>query len=56
MVRVYTEDGRYGNYLHDSRSDDKSDLSARPNTIEMRGRTASATVIGKDRDLPPRQE
>ena len=44
MIRVLTEslplssnDGYYDDYLHDSRCDDKSDLSARPSMIEMRG-------------------
>jgi len=38
-----SNDGYYDDYLLDSRCDDKSDLSARSSTIEMRG------------ELPPRQ-
>src|SRR6266850_3373225 len=56
MIRISSEglllpsnDGYYDDYLHDSRCDGKSDLSARPSTIEMRGGTASVTVIGKDK-------
>jgi len=51
MIRVSAEglplfgnDDYYDDYLHDSRCDDKSVLSARSNTIGMRG------------ELPPRQE
>ena len=34
-------DGFYDDYLHDSRCDDKSDLTARPSTIEKRGELPS---------------
>jgi len=44
MIRVSSEslllssnDGFYDDYLHDNRCDDKSDLSARSNTMEKRG-------------------
>ena len=42
------DDGYYDDYLHDSRCDDKSDLSARPSTIEMRGELPLRQFIGKD--------
>jgi len=32
---------------------EKSDLSARSSTVEMRGKPSFVTVIGKDRDLSP---
>jgi len=46
-----SNDGYYDDYLHDSRCDDKSDLSARSSTIEVRGELPPRQFIGKDRDL-----
>jgi len=36
-----SNDSYYDDYLHDSRCDDKSNLSARPSTIEMSGEPSS---------------
>ena len=63
MIRVLSEgllrsgsDGYYDDYLHDSRCDDKSDLSARSSTIEIRGELPLRQFMGKGRDLSPQQE
>jgi len=52
-----SNDGYYDDYLHNSRCDDKSDLSARSSTIEMRGELPPRQFLGeRTRDLSPRQE